>query len=229
MELFDTSGFMPRWRCGDWGGGLGHAAILAHLTIAAIYLAIPMLLLRAVRVRKDLPHIIPMYLFSAFILCCGIGHVINVVIFWAPVYRFLVFWDGVTAIVSLLAFFKLVPTIPKVLAMRAPEELQQECDRRHKVETELSNKVVVLEATEKELRRTNRELANTVAAKRELEQRLKELQACQVPRGETTLSPTQEALARMREATRQVAASLSSVPAPADAPVAPSGPTPQAN
>lgn len=204
MNLFETAGFMPRWSCGDWGEGLGWLSIAAHVLLAAVYVLIPLLLVRAARSRTDLPYRGEACLFAAFIFCCGVGHAINVLIFWQPVYRFLVMWDVTTALVSSYAFCRLVPVIPVIVSMRSPAELQAECDRREKAETALEHKVLDLEDTEKKLRHANRDLENALALKQELERRIRELETHHTA-DENGTTPTQAAIARMNEATKVVA------------------------
>lgn len=207
MGLFDTAGFVPRWHCGEWGAGLGWTAIAGHVAIAVVYTAIPLLLLRAARRRRELPFREQVSLFAAFIFCCGVSHAVNALIFWVPVYRFLVAWDVLTAGLSVYALSRLVPVIPQVVAMRSPRELEAEIALRERAEAALAQKVAALEQTERNLRHTNRDLQQTLAAKKLLEARVRELEACHHP-DHTGTTPTQAAIARMNEATLVVARSL---------------------
>lgn len=212
MNPFDTSGFVPRWSCGDWAGGLGWVEVVALVATALAYVAIPVQLLRVGRRRKDLPYRPQAMLFAAFVFCCGVSHALSAVIFWHPVYRFLVLWDVLTAVVSAAAVVRLSPIIPELVAMRTPKEMAEEIERRKAAEASRGEKVTELEQTERNLRHANRDLQNAIAAKRLLEQRIREMQAHHEP-DHTGTTPTQAAIARMDEATRAVANTLSPPPA----------------
>ena len=89
-NLFDTSGFPARWKCGSawtdepWVGWLH---ILSDLGVWSAYLAIPLVLLYFILRKKDLPFRRVFLLFGAFILACGTTHLMEAIIFWWPAYR----------------------------------------------------------------------------------------------------------------------------------------------
>lgn len=136
-RLFDTSPFPPRWSCGEWPESLGWTHIAADSAIFVVFLAIPMMLAYFVRQRRDLPFPWVLILFAAFILVCGIGHLIEAIIFYRPIYAFAGMWKVVIAVVSWVTFFALIPAIPKLLALRSPTELEGEIGRREVAENEL--------------------------------------------------------------------------------------------
>src|SRR6185369_14785986 len=79
--LFDTTGFVPRWRCGDWSAGVGWLHIGSDLGIWGAYMAIPCVLTYFIyKGRVPIPGIA--WLFVAFIALCGLGHLIEVGMFW---------------------------------------------------------------------------------------------------------------------------------------------------
>lgn len=127
---FDTSGFVPRWRCGHWYAELGWLHIVSDSLIWLAYLAIPAVLIFFLRRRRDLPFPRIIWLFGAFILACGTSHIVEAIIFWYPIYRFAGLVKLATAVVSWLTVFALVPVIPKALAMRTPTELENEVAKR---------------------------------------------------------------------------------------------------
>ena len=128
LQVFDTTGFPPRWHCGRWSEWLGWLHICSDVAIFAAYMAIPVGLLWFTRQRRDLPKPLPVlfWLFGAFILACGLGHFIEAVIFWKPIYRAAGVWKAWTATVSWLTVAWLIPAIPKALALRSPAELQRQ-------------------------------------------------------------------------------------------------------
>jgi hypothetical protein len=75
--MFDTSGFVPRWSCGDWSQPLGWLHIGSDLLIFLAYFAIPIALAVVMIRRRDLPFGALLALFVAFILACGATHLIR--------------------------------------------------------------------------------------------------------------------------------------------------------
>ena len=136
-RLFDTSDFPARWTCGQWTAGHGWLHILSDLGVWSAYLAIPCVLLYFTLRRKDLPFRKVFVLFGAFIILCGTTHLMEAIIFWWPAYRLAGFIKFLTAIVSWMTVFALIPIVPKVLALRAPEELEREIAARKLAEDAL--------------------------------------------------------------------------------------------
>lgn len=136
-HIFDTSDFPARWNCGVWTSAHGWLHILSDLTVWLAYLAIPLVLAYFTMRRKDLPFRGILLLFQAFILACGTTHLMEAIIFWWPAYRLAGLIKLATAIVSWATVIAIVPIVPKVLAMRTPEELEREIQERMRVEDAL--------------------------------------------------------------------------------------------
>ncbi len=132
-NLFSGDGFPARWHCGRWSDELGWLHISSDLMIFGAYLMIPIFMLYALRmkIRVGLPEPLARLigLFVAFILCCGITHLNDAIIFIHPFYRFAGVMKGVTAVVSWMTVIALVPALPKLLALHTPTELQAEIDQ----------------------------------------------------------------------------------------------------
>ncbi len=116
-KLFDTSDYPARWYCGNWSTDVGWLHILADLGIFSAYFAIPGVLLFFMLRKKDLPFPKVIWLFAAFILACGFGHLIEAFIFWWPVYRFSGLVKGVTAIISWITVVVLIRLMPTALRL----------------------------------------------------------------------------------------------------------------
>jgi PAS domain S-box-containing protein len=147
-RLLDTDGFPPRWYCGSWTPAHGWLHILSDLAICSAYFAIPGILAYFVLRRRDVPFPAIFWLFGAFILACGTTHLMEVIIFWHPVYRMAGAIKLLTAVVSWGTVVALVPAVPQALAMRTPEELQRA--------------IVARKQAEDALQRANSELENRV-------------------------------------------------------------------
>ncbi len=130
-NLFSTEGFPRRWDCGwGWTDQLGWMHIISDLAIWASYTAIPIVLAMFVLRRKDAPFPRIFWLFVAFIFLCGAVHLVEAIIFWAPVYRLSGVVKAATGVVSVATVCALVPVIPKALVLRSPEQLEREVQER---------------------------------------------------------------------------------------------------
>ena len=97
--------------------------IVANLLTFTAYMLIPAALIYFVRKRKDLMFTSIFLLFGAFIVLCGVHHLLHTITFWYPIYGIEVVNDAVMALVSIGTFFALLPVIPLALKLRSPQEL----------------------------------------------------------------------------------------------------------
>ena len=117
QHLFDTTGFPPRWHCGQWSEGHGWLHILSDLATFGAYAAIPLTLVYFTRRRKDVPFIPVFWLFAAFIISCGVSHLIEATIFWHPWYRLSGLVKAITAVISWMTVIALIKVIPTALTL----------------------------------------------------------------------------------------------------------------
>ena len=153
LKLVDTSDFPPRWYCGNWTDGHGWLHIISDLAVFSAYFAIPGILIYFIRQRRDLPFRRIFLLFGAFILFCGMTHLMEAVIFWWPAYRLAGVMKFLTAVVSWLTVIALIRVAPTALAMRSPAELEREIAARKTAEAALEQSNTELE--QRVLERTN--------------------------------------------------------------------------
>jgi PAS domain S-box-containing protein len=146
-KLFDTSGFVPRSDCGHWSKGLILLHNISDGVIWFSYMAIPVVLVYFVRRRRDIPFPKVFWMFGAFIVLCGMTHLMDILMFSHPVYRFSGVVKLATAAVSLSTFVVLIPLLPTALALRSPRaleevnrRLEQEILERRKAQEELARK-----------------------------------------------------------------------------------------
>jgi len=119
-----SDGFMPHGYCLKWDGPLIAVFIAGNVGIAIAYFLIPAALRYFIGKRTDLPYAHMFKLFAAFILSCGITHLIKVWTLFQPAYWIEAGVDLFTALVSLLTAALLYPLIPKALQLRSPRELE---------------------------------------------------------------------------------------------------------
>jgi PAS domain-containing protein len=100
---------------------------VAESPAAQACVAIPIVLIYFIRHRRDLPFPAIFWLLGAVILGCGLTHFLEVL----TVVRV------VTSAVCWSTILPLVRVTPKALAMRSPEELEQEIAERTRVEQAL--------------------------------------------------------------------------------------------
>ncbi|EAQ79051.1 PAS domain-containing hybrid sensor histidine kinase/response regulator [Blastopirellula marina] len=116
-KLFDASDYPARWFCGNWTLETGWLHVLSDVAIFGAYFAIPLVLLYFLRQRPDLPFPKIVWLFAAFILACGFGHLVEAGIFWWPVYRFSGLIKAMTATVSWATVLVLIRMTPDLLKL----------------------------------------------------------------------------------------------------------------
>ena len=151
-KLFSTRGFPPRWHCGDWTDFHGWLYVASDVTIWLAYFIIPTILILFVQRRRDVPFPPVFWLFGAFIVLCGLTHLMDAIMFWAPAYRVNALVRVTTAIVSMFTAFHLIKILPQALSLRGARAFDLEKRRRIEAEQEL-------EATRAELEALKRQLA----------------------------------------------------------------------
>lgn len=124
LQDFFFGNFMAHGYCFLWKPELVWLHAGSDFLIALAYYSIPLLLLYFVRQRQDVPFQGIFLLFSAFILSCGTGHLLEILTLWYPVYWLSGLMKAITAIVSLYTASELVPLIPKALALPSPAQLE---------------------------------------------------------------------------------------------------------
>ena len=156
--LLSTDGFLPHGFCLTGDNRVIGLNVVSDLGIALAYFSIPLFLtVLAVR-RQDLRLSRIFLLFSAFILLCGLSHVIEVVTYWVPIYVLDGLVKAATALVSLTTAFMLWPMLPRLMATASPAQLTQ-------INVQLTEQLHARAEAEAELARFNAELETRVAAR----------------------------------------------------------------
>ncbi|MBU7585380.1 MAG: response regulator [Nostoc sp. TH1S01] len=144
-SLFSANDFIPHGHCYLWKTELVWLHIIADATIALAYYFIPLLLIYFISKRQDVPFNGVFQLFSAFILACGTGHLMDILTLWHPVYWISGALKAFTAIISIYTAFALIVLIPQALTI--PSHAQLEAINRV-----LSSEIVERKRIEQELR-----------------------------------------------------------------------------
>ncbi len=137
-NLFSNTGFIPRAICGDWTPELIRLHNVSDFFIWTAYIAIPLVLVRfAYSKRRELPFRQLFWLFGIFILACGTTHLLDIVMFYNPLYRLSGLVKMITAAASWGTVISLFHVVPHALKMRSPDDLEREIEQRRNAETAL--------------------------------------------------------------------------------------------
>ncbi|RIV25210.1 two-component sensor histidine kinase [Fibrisoma montanum] len=137
-RLTDMGDWPPRWLCGTWSDFHGWLYILSDLTIWLAYMAIPLILIRFVIIKKGVPLPGVFWLFGAFILLCGLTHLIDAMMFWLPAYRINALIRFFTGVVSVATVIALVRYFKEAVGLRTSREYDRELSYRQLAMQELT-------------------------------------------------------------------------------------------
>lgn len=121
---YTAHGYCLSWD--PWLIGL-HAG--SDFLIFASYTAIPIAIMIFVRRRKNLELKGLARFFAAFILWCGLTHLVGLITLWFPIYDIQALVKAATAAVSVATAVLIFTLLPKALAIPSPRELQLVNDR----------------------------------------------------------------------------------------------------
>lgn len=161
LDAVGASGLLPHGVCFQLRPDLIWLHVVSDAIIAVAYLMIPATLLWFIRKRRTpLSLGWVLVLFAAFIVLCGLSHILGIITVWKPIYYLQGIEKALTAAVSLATAITIIPLVPKLLAMRSPEELAEANQR-------LREEIATREQAERELKHSLAELNRAV---KELEQ-----------------------------------------------------------
>ena len=172
FDLLSTDGFPPRWLCGTaWAEepGWGWVHVFSDLFIFVSYYSIPLAFLYLAKKRGDIPFRGLVTLTAIYYFACGMSHAVDALIFWHPVYKLHGVVKLVTAVVSTVVAIIMIRTIPTILELKGPRQLQaalnEETTRLQELNGELRKLNEQVRASEEELRQSAEALAETEVRK----------------------------------------------------------------
>lgn len=124
-HFFQTQGFMPHGLCLAWKPGILWTTVISHATIALSYFVIPLALIYLILKRHDFKFKWIFVLFGAFILFCGLTHLLALITLWHPIYGIQSIVLASTAMVSILTAILVWPQIPILLKIATPWQLEK--------------------------------------------------------------------------------------------------------
>lgn len=149
QRLFEAKSWPPRWYCGLWTDFHGWLYIVSDVAIWAAYFAIPVFIFFFLQKKKNIPLPSIFWLFMAFILLCGMTHIIDATMFWWPAYRLNALFRFITACVSWITVISLVRVFPEAIKLKTSADFEREIEERKRVEAELLAAKEIAERSEK--------------------------------------------------------------------------------
>ena len=135
VDLFDAARFMPHGHCYQWDPGILWTSVISDSLIAAAYTAIPFtLVFQIMRKRKDLPFNWMFVCFGAFIVACGLTHIMEIITVWKPYYAIGAIIKGITAAASVPTAIILCRIAPRIVRLPTVDEVAREQTLRTKAE-----------------------------------------------------------------------------------------------
>ncbi|MDB9313368.1 ATP-binding protein [Spirulina sp. CS-785/01] len=146
QAIFSPDQYMPHGNCYLWQTPLVWLHVISDGLIAIAYFSIPVLLIYFLHKRRDISFPKVFILFVAFILSCGIGHLLDVWTLWHPAYWLSGIERAGTALISCYTAVEMVNLFPRFLSLKTPEQLEivnkvlrQEVENRKEAEQTLQN------------------------------------------------------------------------------------------
>ncbi|MEQ8433216.1 MAG: HAMP domain-containing sensor histidine kinase [Oceanicaulis sp.] len=151
-STFSMHGFMPHGMCYLWRPDLLWLHVGSDAVIALSYFSIPAAMAVFASRRPDLAYRPVVWLFTAFIVLCGMTHAFSIWTVWTPHYYAAGLLKAATALASLATAVALWPLLPRALTLPSRDDLtaknealEQEVVRRGEAETQLTALAAQLE------------------------------------------------------------------------------------
>jgi hypothetical protein len=120
-EMIHGAAYMAHGYCLLWKPWLVALHAGSDLLIFAAYFAIPVAIWTFVSKRPNIEMKGLARLFAAFILWCGLTHIVNLVTLWWPIYEFQALVKAITAAISVTTAVAIFPLIPKAAGHPQPQ------------------------------------------------------------------------------------------------------------
>ena len=124
MDSFFYSDYMPHGHCYMWQPHILWTNVIADLLIAAAYFSIPIALMVFANKRPDIGYQKVVWLFSLFILFCGITHLFGIVTIWQGMYGWHGLLKSMTAAVSISTAIYLYRILPTLITISTPKQVE---------------------------------------------------------------------------------------------------------
>jgi PAS domain S-box-containing protein len=164
--MFGSVG-LPHGVCFLWDPSLLWLHVVSDSLIALAYFLIPVALVRILRKRSDIPFNGVFFCFAAFVVACGLTHVMEVVTLWHPVYWVSGILKAVTAAVSIATLVVLVRISPAILSLPTEGRLRETAAQLNSLLESTTVCVLAVDSTWK-LHYMNRNAKEVLAVRRDV-------------------------------------------------------------
>lgn len=123
-DSFFAETFMPHGYCLQWRPDILWLNVISDLLIASAYFSIPIALILFVRKRKDIQFRGVFFLFAAFILFCGITHLMSIYNMWHGAYGLHGIMKAITALVSVVTAYVSFKSLEQAIAIPSRSEFE---------------------------------------------------------------------------------------------------------
>lgn len=152
-RLLSTTDWPARWHCGIWTEFHGWLYITSDIIVWFTYFLIPVAIFWFVQKQPKLPFLPIFSYFAAFIILCGLTHLIDAIIFWWPAYRLSALLRFFTAIISMVTVFKLVQELPNILQINLKNNEDETQKRIQELEKDLQSSTNKIADMREEIKR----------------------------------------------------------------------------
>ncbi|MDQ8187755.1 ATP-binding protein [Pelagicoccus sp. SDUM812002] len=125
VERLFAADYMPHGHCYLWEPSILWLHVGSDALVALSYFTIPLCIVLLVRRRRGLRFRGVFWLFSLFILFCGLTHVLEIYSVWYGAYRLTGTMKLATAIVSVATAIYLVRSLPTLITLPLKEDFQE--------------------------------------------------------------------------------------------------------
>lgn len=178
IELCGGASFMPHGHCYQWRPDLVWLHGGSDALIALAYFSIPVALVSFVRKRPDLPYPGLFVMFGAFIVACGLTHMMEIWAIWHGTYYLTGAVKALTAVISVATAVVLWRVMPQALQLAGPEQLRK---LNESLEVRVAERTADLEAAngrlQAEIAERRAAEAKVIDLNRQLERRVGELKS----------------------------------------------------
>lgn len=164
-DIIGSASYLAHGYCLLWQPWLVALHAVPDFFIFLAYTSIPIALLKLLRMRPELAEYRGLLsLFAAFILLCGLTHLVGLLTLWFPIYPIHGAMKALTAVVSVVTALALVPLIPRLASIPSPAQMRA-------INTQLRAEITSHEQTMQQLSLAQRTLESRVAERtQELEE-----------------------------------------------------------
>ncbi|CCQ10261.1 hypothetical protein PALB_11260 [Pseudoalteromonas luteoviolacea B = ATCC 29581] len=151
FKSFFSNAYMPHGHCYLWQEHILWTNVISDLVIAASYFSIPVAILLFANRRKDIGYHWLLWLFSAFILLCGLTHLMGIYTVWHGTYGVQGLFKAATAAVSMttaLYLYKLLPDAIKLPTLNQFEGMQSQLKKATKESAVLKSQLAEHQVTQ---------------------------------------------------------------------------------